>query len=784
MAHPAEEQGAVKPGVKSVSQLRSPEDLQKKLDALKRGRATQEQQWKLNLAFYKGRQYTYYNRAARRLETLPVDDTEKPRHIVRLVSNQILTGAHSLLSKLTKTKPQMWATPASGSDSDVKAAQMAERLLEYWWYDLSLDDALEEALLWSIIAGQGYWKINWDAHAGKQQRFTLRPDGTPITDGPEKDAFKAQLQKMGVDPSQFEKVVYLGDIKVEAMSPFDIYLDPSAKTFGDCKYAICQHHLDPDEIMTRWGVQVKPDSTPASPDITLPFANSEDASDPTVKCVNIGYFLPNAALPNGRYVVWMKEPNQILEDGPWPYPFTELPIIKFPGIRVPGAVYDSSDVEHAIPLQKELNRTISQIVQYKNLTIKPRIWAPVGALNSRLTSEAGALYEYNPIAGQKPEVEKLPALPPYVFEHLQDISARLKDVFNLTEVTEGTLPPNLEAGVAIDLLQEMATDRLSPRVKLIERALANAGELMLKLAQQYYIEPRLLTIIGSGGSVKTQRFKGADVEGVSVRVDVGSGLPRTRAARQARIERMIELGVIPPEQAFKHLELADMQTMAKHWAVHEDKANREQDMLNEGEILNPMALKAAVNAVMTGMNPETQQPLSGDPQEVAGILQRAALQPGIADNHSIHLDVHGQFINSVEFQSLPEDVQNNYITHFQLTTTAATALPTPQPEAPRVNLQIKSTAGPTVQSKILNQAGVSTTPEDSKEMPLETWVTDSMDKPDMDEAGNDPLTAQEIQQAELQQQQEKVREQSAKADLAEKKTKQSDFTPKPAKKAA
>src|SRR5690348_533362 len=126
MAHPAEEQGAVKPGVKSVSQLRTPEDLQKKLDALKRGRATLEQQWKLNLAFYKGRQYTYYNRAARRLETLPVDDTEKPRHIVRLVSNQILTGAHSLLSKLTKTKPQMWATPASGSDSDVKAAQMAE----------------------------------------------------------------------------------------------------------------------------------------------------------------------------------------------------------------------------------------------------------------------------------------------------------------------------------------------------------------------------------------------------------------------------------------------------------------------------------------------------------------------------------------------------------------------------------------------------------------------------------------------------------------------------------
>jgi len=779
MAHPADAQEQQRTGSKSISQLQTAEDLQRKLDALKRGRSLLEQQWKLNLAFYKGRQYTYYNRASRRLESLPTDDGEKPRHVVRLVSNQIMTGAHSLLAKLTKTKPQMWATPASGSDQDVKAAQMAERLLEYWWYDFNLDELLEEALLWSIIAGQGYWKINWDPHAGKQQTFTLRPDGTPITDGPEKDAFKAQLQKAQIDPSQFEKVVYLGDIKVEAMSPFDVYLDPAAKTFADCKYAICTHNLDPDEIKTRWGVDVKPDSTTAAPDAQLPFSNAEDSAESTVKPVYIGYFLPTAALPQGRYVAWIESPNQILQDGPWPYPFTSLPLIKFSGIRIPGAVYDSSDVEHSIPLQKELNRTISQIVQYKNLTIKPRIWSPVGAMTTRLTSEAGALYEYNPIAGQRPEVEKLPALPPYVFEHLQDISARLRDVFNLTEVTEGQLPPNLEAGVAIDLLQEMATDRLAPRIKLLERALADAGEQMLKLAQQYYIEPRLLQIKGSGGSVQVKRFKGADVEGVSVRVDVGSGLPRTRAARQARIERLVELGVIPPEQAFKHIELADMQTFAKMWAVHEEKANREHDMLDEGQPLNPTALKAAIDAVMTGVNPETGQPITGDPQEVQGILQRAALTPGIADNHDIHLDVHGQFINALEFGSLDPEIQQNYITHYQMTTQAASKLPQPQPEAPKVNLQIKSTAGPTVQSKILNSAGVQVSPEESKELPLETWVTDSMDKPDVDEAGNDPLTSQEIQQQELAQAQQTTREQTAKADLAEKKAKQSDFSPKP-----
>ncbi|HEX5912702.1 MAG TPA: hypothetical protein VFY54_06195, partial [Rubrobacter sp.] len=328
--------------------------------------------------------------------------------------------------------------------------------------------------------------------------------------------------------------MYLGDVKVEAISPFDVLLDPTAKNFEEAKYAICIHHLDPDEVKSRWGVTVDADAVPAEPFAALPFSNSEGADEPTVKRVYIGYFQPSAAMPNGRYVVWTEKPNQILQDGPWPYPTNDLPIVKFPGLRNPGSIYDEAVITHAIPLQKELNKTISQIVEYKNLTIRPRVWAPVGSLRQRLTSEPGNVYEYQPIAGLKPEVEDLPSLPPYVFEHLENISARLNDVFALTEVGEGKLPPNLEAGVAIDLLQEMSTDRMAPTIKLIESALGRAGQLMLSLAQKYYIEPRLLKIRGSGGSVQVKRFSQADIDGgVSVNVESGSGLPRTRAGRQA-----------------------------------------------------------------------------------------------------------------------------------------------------------------------------------------------------------------------------------------------------------
>ena len=135
-----------------LSQLKTADDLVNRMKRIREGRNQLELQWKLNLAFYNGRQYSYIARD-RRIQTHPTEEGDKPHYRVRLVSNQIATGAQSLLAKYTKTKPIIRATPSSGSQSDLKAAQMAESLFEHWWDELCLDDKLDEALLWSITTG-------------------------------------------------------------------------------------------------------------------------------------------------------------------------------------------------------------------------------------------------------------------------------------------------------------------------------------------------------------------------------------------------------------------------------------------------------------------------------------------------------------------------------------------------------------------------------------------------------------------------------------------------------
>ena len=442
---------------------------------------------------------------------------------------------------------------------------VAEDLLEYWWDKFSLSEKREEAMLWSIIAGNGFWKITWDDRIGNSIKLMVDPvKGEPIVDPLVERLFAKNLEDQGLEPDDFQREVFEGDIRVDVISPFDVYLDDSAQVFEDCKFAICSHAMSTDEIQSRFGLRLKPNAINRYPDESLPglYSFKSGQVKENVREVFYGYFLPTPQRPDGRFVVFTKSPDIILFESSWPFPFMELPLIKFPGMRVPGQLWDSSVVEQAVPIQKELNRTLSQIVEYKNLTLKPQMLAPVGSLRQRITDEPGAIFEYNPVGGRVPEAIPLPGLPGYVAQHLQDMGARLKDIFGLTEVMQGTVPPNVEAGVAIDLLQEAATDRLAPQILMMEKSLEYAGNLMLALAQKYYKEPRMIMISGSGSRPKVERFESADImSGIQVKVETGSGLPRTRAGKQARVMQMLQMGIISPAKAYKFLDMGDFRNL-------------------------------------------------------------------------------------------------------------------------------------------------------------------------------------------------------------------------------
>lgn len=751
---------AVEKQYQAFAKVDTASGLVRKFKELERGRADLDREWRLNLEFYRGNQYAFNTkREPNRIQSLPTEDGDKPRFRIRLVSNQIMPGTAAMVAQMTKTKPTIWATPGTGSTSSIRKAQAADDLFEYWWTQFSLHQKLLEAMTWGAIAGQGFWKISWDKYASTSMKFLLNPqDGQPIVQDDLQDAFRFQLEQQGIDPTQFEKTLYLGDIRVEVMGPDRVYLDPYVSVFEDAQFAICKHGMTPEEIKSRWGVDITPDAFPQETSIALPYGMSgssaqsgqgQSGTNASMRNVFIGYFVPNAANPKGRYVVWTEGPDQILQDTPWPYPFRQLPLIKFPGMMNPNSVYDEAIVTQARPLQKELNRTISQIVEYKNLTIKPRVWAPVGSMTQRLTNEPGAVYTYQPVGGQKPEVETLPSMPPYVFTHLTEIQQRMDRLFNLSAIGRGEVPPNVEAGVAIDLLQETAVDMMVPTIDRMNQALCRAGKLMLHFGKEGYIEPRLARIMGPGGAVRVREFKNSDIDpGVEFRSEVGSGIPRTRAGREARIKNLMDMQVLDPRQAVKHLDIADMKGLAAMYQSDEDQASREHDKILRGQPVNPWAAQEAQNAIMDSMqqtgtpiNPETNQPFTSE-QEIQAYVMNAAVQPTTGENWDAHLDVHRLTLTSLEFESWPPEAQNTLINHYNATLQIKIQM-TANGEPPKVSYQIKGTAGPHTSAKILQKAGVFTTPEEEAEEPLSTWVSDTLDKPNAGGSGNEPITQEE-----------------------------------------
>lgn len=738
------------PKYKSVSQLHTADALADKRRELEDLRVTDVREWSLNRAFYKGDQWVFWNRVSNEVETLPVAEGDKPRWKVRLTSNQILPGVQHYAAQLTKNKPVITATPDSSAYRDVCAAQVGSSLFDYWWEDFHLKSKLQSALILSCLS-QGYWKITWDPFAGKSMRITVGPDGQPILNEDMADAFREQITEMakaeGQDPKpileQFEQTIYVGDIKVEVLPGENVLIDPAATRYEDANYVICKHAMDVDDIYARYKKRVEPNSSPALTHIPLAYSKERANTTPkTVRDVYIGYFRPTPVMPKGRYVVWIEEPNEILLDEPWQFPFNELPIVKFPGLERPDSATDEPLVTHVRPLQKELNRTLSQMVQFKDLTIKPQMLAPIGSLRQRLTDEPGAVFEYQPIQGLAPEWRNSPNLPQSTMNILADIQQRIDKLFNRLPSQRDQLPARSDSGYQLELIQEAVADQIAPVIGRIEEALARAGKLMVLLAKNYYIEPRLLKIRGEGGAIQVKKFMNSDLEGgFSFHAESGSGLPRSRAGRQQQILDLVEKQILNPRTALKYLDIADMRGLRAHFEADEDQAYREHDKMVKGEPINMMAVQEAVQAVQMAIQ---QDPMAIPEGMIHQVLQEAALQPLVYENKATHLEIHGLYMKSPEFQQLPPEAQQQFMTHYRLTSEAVKGETPPDPKSlPKISINARSTTSAPVMGEALRRAGINVSDEQVTEPPLETAVYDSVDKPDMDSAGNDPLEDEE-----------------------------------------
>jgi hypothetical protein len=481
-------------------------------DHAKRQRQSTESAWAEQLAMYYGRQWGVLNRATGRLTT----PSAPSPWTVRAVHNRIRPLVRTAVAKKNRTRPMLAVMPATEEPTDVLSAKFGTKLLEVMWRDMDLTRKRLELDAWSAVCGSGFILTSWDRFA-----------------------------KGGI-----------GEINVEVVSPQEIYPDPSATQLEDCDYIIRQRARSTQWVKDRYpsiANEVAPDVTSAEIDNYLgriseggePYEGARSGQKEDGVLVRECWVKPNKAHPKGWYAV--KVNNKIVRYVDEPHLDGLYPLVHFPWEIALGRLWGMSMVRPLMPVQKELNRRISQLIENANATARPKWKAPKGSLDPGVpTDMPGEVLHYAPV-GPPPEVVTPPGMPVYVLQTVELLINDMREISGQHEITQGYTPPGVTAGVAINLLKEQDETQLAPTEQIADNAWQKVGQRMLWFAKNLYREERQFRIAGAGQEPTVMAFSGEQLLGCSdVVVQETSSIPKTLAGRQQSAMEKYQAGAWGP----------------------------------------------------------------------------------------------------------------------------------------------------------------------------------------------------------------------------------------------
>jgi hypothetical protein len=547
------------------------------------------------MAFYFGKQWVQWQGVSQssssfsRLYEAPV-----PPWRVRLVSNRIRPLIRTELAKVTKEKPSIYVVPASADEDDIAAATAGEQIWEFIERDKVFPMYLRRALFWTLICGNGFLKDWYDEKA--------------ISSGGEK-----------------------GDIEFEPLSPFHLLIpDVQEETIEGQPFVIHYMARSVEWVKDKFGVDdIQPDvATSEAGLLEQKFlkALGVDKQEKDMVVVKEAFIKPCGKYPNGAQIHWageklLREPYE-----QWPYAHKEYPFTKFDHIPT-GRFYSDSTICDLIPLQKEYNRTRSQIIEAKNRMAKPQLIAVRGSMDpNKVTSEPGLIIFYT--AGyQPPQPLPLTSLPSYVIEELDRNLRDMDDVSGQHEITKGRTPPGVTAATAISFLQEEDDSKISHTVASIEAGVEKVGRHVLGHVNQFWSAERKITVLGDNGVWESFMFSKSSINGnTDLRVEAGSATPRSLAAKQAFITELGKLGWIPPDRALKYLAMAETGRMYEEMMIDQRQAQRENLKMQYG----------------------------------------LPVEPNRWDSDAAHILTHDSFRKRQAFENLPDEIKMIFDAHVQL----------------------------------------------------------------------------------------------------------------------
>jgi len=624
----------------------------------KQARKQEELDWYLQLAFYNGNQYHSW---AKKGNATVLAEEPNPQNNPRLVVNRIEPIIRTEIAKTSSGHPSATVIPASNDDDDLMAASAAEQVWQALYDKNNFQtDVIQKEEFWRATCGNAFIKTYWD---------TSKREISPV---PVIDPYTGQK-------TITQQVSSVGDVAYEVVSPFHLFVpDLAEENIENQPYLFNVYTKSEQFVKSAFKNVLPPDYVPTKVsaseivDAAMFDIKGADVSKPDAVLVIEMWAKPNSCpyLPKGGLVTIVdSEIVQLAENG-IPYTHKTYPFAHVYSVPT-GKFYRRSVIKSLIPIQQELNRTRSQIVQAKNLMAKPQMMFAEGSTDpKKITARAGIWIPIRP-GFQFPQPVPIQPLPSYVLQEVERLQADFEDISGQHQVSRGG-NGGVTAATAINYLQERDDAYLTTVFSSIEAAVEKVAKQSIALFIQYVQQPRLIKTVGTDGAFDATILAGADIaSGNDIRIESGSALPTSKSARQALITEWMKMGFITPQDGLRILDMGMLKQYYNLLKIDENHAQREN-----------LVMKRLTGEEITAFQTDWEQgAAAGDPDKIVPgqvdaegqpikLAVPAVVQVHDFDNHAVHIEVHNRFRKSQSFETLPDEVKAEFQKHIAMHETA------------------------------------------------------------------------------------------------------------------
>lgn len=578
--------------------------------------ATREtrRQWLINSAFTRGHHFSILHRDEDRLVTLKEPDDRK-----QVMDDMISPWKQHFVANMVMTMPLFEGVPENYDGDAVSSARLAGAILTHYWETWKFTVQYIALCNYLIDFGNAYVVLN---DVINETKFVSREVIDTATGMP-----------VMSDDGTIETIRSpMLDIEASIIRPDNLITHLDSTSLEEKRWIAIVQRRPIDYFTEQYGKEITPEDIFSMDGYAIERLSDtawNKTNDTTMEYANEIIYMQKPCKTEPKGMVAIVANGVLLEKKEWPYERLDTyPVEHFHYPKESGEFLARSPLEKMLPLQKLLNLTWSIYAENLEAMSSLKILVPYesGISNGEIV-DTPQILRY---AGNfEPHYMNMTPLPEYTFR-IDAIKNAIRDMQNYHGASLGTSVSGVRSDLHAQNLQEQDQLPMTVVDELMRSGFERLGEKLLVMAAEKITDERIISYTGKNNKLVVQKFKGAmlgDTKRVKVRL---SGLwKRNKTAVVNTILQMYQYGMIQDHfgqpdamYAYRMMEFALPDSAHHKLQIHSDLAYHENDQLMQGE--TPPVL----------------------PWQI----------------HKIHLEIHYEFMNSVDFMKLFEDMGANKAT--------------------------------------------------------------------------------------------------------------------------